>query len=111
MHLTDAQCRAARPRTKVQELSDQRGLYLNVTPSMSELWRMDYRYHGEQRTAAFGAYPDVSPATARLTAADLKEKSAAGIDPAAKEGQPPAQEKCFRGAAREWFNSREAQWV
>lgn len=111
MPLTDAQCRAAKPTAKVQKLSDQRGLFLQVTPGGSKLWRMNYRFDGKQRTASFGPYPDISLATARLRAAELKDKLAAGLDPAAKEGATAAPVKAFKDAAREWFNAREAQWV
>ncbi|WP_434620352.1 tyrosine-type recombinase/integrase [Tabrizicola sp. M-4] len=111
MALTDAQCRAAKASEKVQKLSDARGLFLQVTPGGSKLWRMNYRWQGKQRTAAFGAYPQVSLATARLRAAELKDKLAAGIDPALKEGATPAPQKPFKDAAREWFNAREATWV
>ena len=52
MPLTDAQCRAAKPAEKVQKLSDGRGLFLQVTPGGSKLWRMNYRYEGKQRTAS-----------------------------------------------------------
>ncbi len=98
---------------KVQKLSDGRGLFLQVTPGGSKLWRMNHRWQAKQRTAAFGSYLDVSLATARLKAAELKDKLAAGIDPAAKEGTAAgaAPVKPFKDAAREWFNAREAQWV
>lgn len=111
MPLTDAQCRAAKPAEKVQKLSDGRGLFLQVTPGGSKLWRMNYRWEGKQRTAAFGAYPDTSLASARLKAAELKDKLAAGIDPAAKDSAAAAPVKPFKDAARDWFRAREAQWV
>lgn len=111
MPLTDAQCRAAKPADKVQKLSDGRGLFLQVTPAGSKLWRMNYRWQGRQRTAAFGSYPDLSLASARTKAAELKDKLATGVDPALKEGAAVAPEKPFVDAAREWFRAREAQWV
>lgn len=111
MPLTDAQCRAAKPAAKVQKLSDGRGLFLQVTPGGSKLWRMNYRFEGKQRTAAFGSYPDVSLATARLKAAELKDKLAAGTDPALKEGQAALPAQTVKEAAREWYRAREAQWV
>ena len=86
MPLTDAQCRAAKPTAKVQKISDARGLFLQVSPGGSKLWRMNYRFDGKQRTAAFGSYPDVSLASARMNAAELKDKLALGVDPAWKDG-------------------------
>ena len=111
MPLTDAQCRNAKPTTKVQKLSDARGLFLQVSPGGSKLWRMNYRFDGKQRTAAFGSYPDVSLASARMNAAELKDKLALGVDPAWKDGTAEAPNKTFKDAARAWFNAREAQWV
>jgi hypothetical protein len=111
MPLTDAQCRAAKPTDKVQKLSGARGMFLQVSPSGSKLWRINYRYDGKQRTAAFGAYPDVSLASARMNAAELKDKLALGTDPALKDGAAVTPDKTFKDAARAWFNAREAQWV
>ena len=110
---TDAQCRAAKPAAMVQKLSDGRGLFLQMTPGGSKLWRMNYRWQAKQRTAAFGSDPDVSLATSRLKAAELNDNLAAGIDPGAKEGTAAgaAPVKPFKDAARDWFNAREAQWV
>lgn len=110
MPLTDAQCRTIKPAEKVQKLSDGRGLFLQVTPGGSKLWRMNYRYQGKQRTAAFGSYPNVSLATARLKAAELKDKLASGTDPSLKEGQAALPVQTFKEAAREWYRAREAQW-
>ncbi len=74
---------------------------------------MNYRWQDKQRTAAFGSYPDVSLATARLRAAELKDKLAAGIDPAAKATTVAAAQphRTFQAAAKEWFRSQEARWV
>ena len=113
MPLTDAQCRAAKAAEKVQKLSDGRGLFLQITPGGSKLWRMAYRWQDKQRTAAFGSYPDVSLANARIKAAELKDKLAAGTDPAAKAATAAAAlpQRTFEAAAREWFRSQEARWV
>lgn len=113
MPLTDAQCRAAKAAEKVQKLSDGRGLFLQITPGGSKLWRMAYRWQAKQRTAAFGSYPDVSLANARIKAAELKDKLAAGTDPAAKAVTAAAAlpQRTFEAAAREWFRSQEARWV
>lgn len=113
MALTDAQCRNTKPTNKVQKLSDGGGLHLQITPAGSRLWRCSYRWDHKQRTASFGSYPAVGLARARLLRAELKDKLAAGIDPAAKEGadQNALPRKTFEDAAREWFRSQEARWV
>ena len=59
MPLTDAQCRSPKATERFQMLSDQRGLFLQVTPGGSKLWRIKYRWQEKQRTASFVPYPDV----------------------------------------------------
>ena len=67
---TDVDCRAARPKFdngawSPAKISDVTGgwLYLFVTPDVSrpgnaasKLWRMDYRFHGRQKTYSIGPY-------------------------------------------------------
>lgn len=83
----------------------------------SDSWQLETLAHklpmdgAKQRTAAFGAWTDVSLATARMRAAELTDKIATGNDSAAKEGAPAAPVKPFKDAARKSFNAREAQWV
>lgn len=50
-------------------------------------------------------------ASARLKTAEIKDKLAAGIDPAAKGGASSETGKLFKDAAREWFQFQEARWV
>ncbi|HEX4571173.1 MAG TPA: Arm DNA-binding domain-containing protein, partial [Dongiaceae bacterium] len=46
--LTDRQIRAAKPLGRPYKLSDDRGLYLYVTPRGSRLWRLKYRWNGHE---------------------------------------------------------------
>lgn len=55
----------ARPKDKDYKLSDGAGLYLLVKSSGRKLWRLNYAYHGKQRTLSFGAWADVGLADAR----------------------------------------------
>jgi hypothetical protein len=57
MPLTDTMVRNAKPRAKTYKLSDSKGLYLQVEPSGSKLWRLKYRFNGTERRLAFGIYP------------------------------------------------------
>ena len=59
MPLTDVAIRAAKPREKPYRLSDSGGLYLEVSPSGSKLWRWKYRFGGKEKRLALGVYPDV----------------------------------------------------
>ncbi|MEL7229756.1 MAG: integrase arm-type DNA-binding domain-containing protein, partial [Pseudomonadota bacterium] len=62
-------------------MSDGGGLYLQITPTGSKLWRMAYRYSGNQKTLSFGKFPAVGLADARQKRDEAKAQIAAGIDP------------------------------
>jgi Arm DNA-binding domain len=65
MTLTDAAARNAKPREKPYKLSDGHGLYLQVEPSGSKLWRLKYRFNEREKRLSFGVYPSVTLAQAR----------------------------------------------
>lgn len=65
MSLTDTAARNAKPREKPYKLSDGHGLYLQVDPSGSKLWRLKYRFNDKEKRLSFGVYPVVSLAHAR----------------------------------------------
>lgn len=62
---TDTKLRALKPSGKIQKLSDCDGLYIHVSPAGGKLWRLFYRFDGNQKTLALGKYPEVSLAEAR----------------------------------------------
>jgi integrase len=82
--LTNMQIQNARPTDRVTQYTDDRGLYLEVHPSGSKLWRYKYRYMGKQMRLAIGRYPDVSLAEARRRRDDARRQLDDGIDPLAK---------------------------
>lgn len=57
MSLTDTAIRSAKPRAKSYKLYDEKGLYLQVNPSGSKLWRLRYRSVDKESRLALGAYP------------------------------------------------------
>lgn len=65
MHLSAVTVSNAKPREKPYKLSDNRGLFLLVTPKGHRYWRFKYRFQGKEKILAFGVYPDVSLADAR----------------------------------------------
>ena len=81
MALTDAAIRNAKPRQKPYKVSDSKGLYLQVNPQGSKLWRLKYRIHGKERKLALGAYPEVSLAEAREARDAARKQLAQSIDP------------------------------
>lgn len=83
MALRDVAIRGLRPRDKIYRCTDERGLYLEVHPSGSKLWRYKYMHIGKSKRIA-GRYPEVSLAEARRKRDDAKLKLFEGIDPAAE---------------------------
>lgn len=81
MPLTAAEIRALQPRDKSFRVTDGKGLYLEITPGGSKLWRMKYRMNGKEKRLAFGAWPEVSLADARGLRDEARGKVRAGVDP------------------------------
>ncbi|PZR90325.1 MAG: integrase [Stutzerimonas stutzeri] len=93
MAISDAAIRNAKGRDKAYKLVDEQGLYLLVQTQGSRLWRMNYRFLGKQKTLAFGAYPAVGLADARLKRDAAKKLLAAGVDPAEQKREDVAAAK------------------
>ncbi|QDK31543.1 tyrosine-type recombinase/integrase [Sphingomonas sp. IC081] len=83
MALTDVQVRQLQPAGKIYQCSDSRGLYLEIHPNGSKLWRFKYRFAGKQKRLALGRYPDVGLAGARRKLEDARALLEAGEDPLA----------------------------
>jgi integrase len=82
--LIELQIRKVCPTDKVTQHTDERGLYLEVHPNGSKLWRYKYRYMGKQKRLALGRYPDVGLAEARRRRDDARRQLDAGTDPLAE---------------------------
>lgn len=79
--LTDSALRGAKPSEATYKLSDGRGLYCEISPTGSKLWRINYRFNGKQRTLYLPPYPDMSLQAARDALCEAKRLLANGIDP------------------------------
>ncbi|HWW66107.1 MAG TPA: Arm DNA-binding domain-containing protein [Sphingomonadaceae bacterium] len=84
MALKELQIRDLRPRDAIYQCTDERGLYLEVHPSGSKLWRYKYHYADKQKRLALGRYPDVGLAEARRRRDDARRMLEAGSDPLAE---------------------------
>ena len=82
MPLTDRAIKNIKTAAKATKHSDGGGLYLQITPSISKLWRLSYRFHSKQTTLYIGAYSAISLAAARTKRDDVKQQIAEGADPA-----------------------------
>lgn len=112
MPLTDAKVRNAKPKAKPYKLSDGHGLYLEVMPTGSRLWRAKYRIHGKERRISFGAYlPDgkgVSLAEAREKCTAARALKRDGVDPV----QARRQERTDAATeARDTLRRLAAEWL
>lgn len=106
MPLTQIQLKNLRPGPRAVKVFDGGGLYIEVAPSGSKLWRWKYRFHGTERRLALGAWPEVTLAEARDAREDARRILRAGTDPAdsrraAKAGVPA--EATFESVAERWL--------
>jgi integrase len=116
MPLTDVAVRRAKPSVKPIRISDEKGLYLEVTPAGGKLWRLKYRYAGKEKRLSFGAYPAVSLADARCRREEARIIIAQGADPgevrkAQKAAKVERAANSFEIIAREWFEARKSTWA
>ena len=49
MPLTDTAIRNAKPGEKPVKLFDERGLYLEISPTGGKWWRLKYRFDGKEK--------------------------------------------------------------
>ena len=85
MALTDVAIRNAKPRDKVFKLADSGGLYLQINPTGSKLWRLKYRVDSKEKKLSIGAYPDFSLSEARRRRDEAREQLAMGKDPSGEK--------------------------
>ena len=116
MPLTDTVVRSAKPASKAVKLTDERGMYLLLSPRGSKLWRFDYRFDGRRRTLALGVYPDVSLKAARERRDQARALLTSGVDPgvtrkAEKAAGADGAANSFEVVAREWFDKQVAGWA
>ncbi len=114
--LTDIQVRNAKPKAKPYTLADGGGMYLEVAPTGSKIWRMAYRQpNGKNTRLTFGPYPEVTLLDARQKRMDARKLKAAGADPAQarridKVNKATAATNTFEAVAREWHANKLETW-
>ena len=55
--LTDVALKALKPGAKPYKRADEGGLYILIQPNGKKIWRLTYRFAGEQKLLSGGAYP------------------------------------------------------
>jgi len=82
MALTDAKIKALKPSSRRVQVSDGRGLSLDILPSGKLSWLYRYRLHGKYGRVPLGHYPDVGLKLAREKRDEMAGYVARGIAPA-----------------------------
>jgi hypothetical protein len=114
--LTYLKVKSAKPREKTYKLSDGGGLYLEVTPLGTKLWRFSYtQLNGKKTRIALGPYPVVTLSGAREKRLKARQQLDAGIDPvqakrATRQEHSLAASNTFEMVAREWHANKEDSW-
>lgn len=116
MPLTDVAIRKIKPADKPRKVTDERGLYLLVSPSGGKLWRLKYRFDRKERLLALGAYPDVSLVRAREKRDEARRLLADGVDPGEnrkiqKAARAALSANSFEIIGREWFAKMKPEWA
>ena len=105
--LTEVKIRAFKPGEKSVRLSDERGLYLEVTPNGGRWWRLRYRFGGKEKLISLGTYPDTGLRAARQRRDAARKLLETGVDPsearrAEKASNSQVATNSFEAVAREW---------
>lgn len=114
--LTDMQVRNAKAKEKPYKLFDGGGLYLDVAPSGSRIWRLKFRQpNGKENRLTFGPYPEITLQEAREKRLEARRLMLAGVDPAkhrdeARRGVAARNENTFEKIAREWHANKVPTW-
>lgn len=122
MALTDIKIKALKPgikpdktlTSKSYKVSDERGLYLEVTPSGSKLWRFKYRIDGKEKLLSLGIYPDIGLKEARASRDELRKQVANGINPSdLRKAKKRSKEDSdsLESVAREWHEKFKHTWT
>lgn len=112
MALTDTKLKNLKPAEKSYQEADDGGLFIEVMPGGSKVWRLRYRVGGrgaKQEKVTLGDYPTYSLAEARTWREDCKVLAGRGLSPMAlkrgdpiPDGAPPAIKEMARNFLRNW---------
>lgn len=104
MSLTNTAIKGAKPKDKPYKVTDEKGMHLLIKPNGGKYFRLNYRFHGKQKTLSIGVYPDTSLAQARGKRDVARKQIAEGMDPMAEK---KTESNLFTDVALKWFDSRK----
>ena len=99
--------------SKLYKVTDEKGLYLEVTPKGAKRWRFKYRFKRKEKLLSLGVYPDVSLKSARQKRDALRTQITENIDPAELrkvEKLTNGDKNSFEAVAREWHIKFSTDW-
>lgn len=113
--LTDTQLRNAKPKDKPYRLADSNGLYLEVRPNGSRLWRYRYKINGKENLYAVGDYPAMGLAEARAEREAARKLVKEGIHPSHQRRIETLRrsieaESTFKAVAETWIKENSGRW-
>lgn len=104
MPLTDTAIKALKPKATRYKVFDGGGLYLEVMPSGTKVWRIKYRDGGKDRRHTLGHYPAVSLRDARMALFNAKTALEAG------DVLKVPTKATFEATALEWIERQAPKW-
>lgn len=115
MPLTELAIRKSKPADKPVKLSDEKGLFLLLTPSGGKWWRIKYRIAGREKLLSLGTYPEITLKDARERRDEIRKQLANGIDPsehrkAKREASAERGENSLEVIARKWWQQQSSVW-
>lgn len=119
MGLKDKSIKNLKPGEKTYKKYDEHGLYIEIKPSGSKLWRMRFNFEGKSKLLSLGQYPAVSLKEAREMRDEARVKISKGIDPATEKQQAKKEqnrkrtheENTFELIASEWWAAHKNTWT
>lgn len=91
--------------------ADGGGLYLRVSPTIRKAWVFRWIRRGKATEIGLGAYPAVSLAIARKSAAICREQLASDIDPKIERDRKRATNRTFGAVADEYLVAMADRWT
>lgn len=114
--LNDLTIKKAKPKEKAYKLFDGGGLYVEVKPSGSKLWRLKFQHAGKESRTSLGPYPVVSITQARKLRDEAKAELLAGKSPVTAKKVRRAEEMAltehtFQAVFERWYKSQKDNWT
>jgi integrase len=116
MPITDVKIRQAKPALKPIKITDSNGLYIEVKPNGSKLWRYRYALGGKENVFAIGEYPAVSLQAARAARDSARALVKKGTHPAHARrievaNTIDAGRETFKAICDEWLGKKKKLWT